>query len=60
MCACKSASVTIVDGLKAAEPTAKCPLCREARVYHGSLHLDELNILLSRRYLYFFRDIKKI
>ncbi|KAF5762863.1 putative transcription factor C2H2 family [Helianthus annuus] len=48
MCACKSASVTIVDGLKAAEPTAKCPLCREARVYHGSLHLDELNILLSR------------
>ncbi|XP_023771611.1 probable E3 ubiquitin-protein ligase BAH1-like 1 [Lactuca sativa] len=49
MCACKSGSVTIVDGLKATEPTAKCPLCRQAGVYKGSLHLDELNILLSRR-----------
>ncbi|KVH94479.1 Zinc finger, RING/FYVE/PHD-type [Cynara cardunculus var. scolymus] len=29
MCACKSGSVTIVDGLKATKPTAKCPLCRE-------------------------------
>ncbi|XP_071716516.1 probable E3 ubiquitin-protein ligase BAH1-like 1 [Rutidosis leptorrhynchoides] len=48
MCACKSGSVTIVDGLKAADPTAKCPLCREAGVYEGSLHLEELNILLSR------------
>ncbi|XP_024981152.1 probable E3 ubiquitin-protein ligase BAH1-like 1 isoform X1 [Cynara cardunculus var. scolymus] len=48
MCACKSGSVTIVDGLKATKPTAKCPLCREAGVYQGSLHLDELNILLSR------------
>ncbi|KAI3749249.1 hypothetical protein L2E82_19856 [Cichorium intybus] len=49
MCACKSGSVTIVDGLKATAPTAKCPLCREAGVYKGSLHLEELNILLSRR-----------
>ncbi|KAK9075751.1 hypothetical protein SSX86_004080 [Deinandra increscens subsp. villosa] len=48
MCACKSGSVTIVDGLKATHPTAKCPLCREAGVYHGSLHLEELNILLGR------------
>ncbi|XP_076915863.1 E3 ubiquitin-protein ligase NLA-like [Bidens hawaiensis] len=48
LCACKSGSVTIVDGLKTTKPTAKCPLCREARVYHGSLHLDELNILLSK------------
>ncbi|XP_059440100.1 probable E3 ubiquitin-protein ligase BAH1-like 1 [Corylus avellana] len=48
MCACSAASVTIVDGLKAAEPKAKCPLCREARVYEGAVHLDELNILLSR------------
>lgn len=48
MCACKSGSVTIVDGLKAAEPTSKCPLCRETGVYEGALHLDELNILLSR------------
>ncbi|KAJ0558983.1 putative E3 ubiquitin-protein ligase BAH1 [Helianthus annuus] len=48
MCACKSGSVTIVDGLQAAKSTAKCPLCREAGVYEGALHLDELNILLSR------------
>ncbi|XP_071718983.1 probable E3 ubiquitin-protein ligase BAH1-like 1 [Rutidosis leptorrhynchoides] len=48
MCACKAASVTIVDGLKAARSTSKCPLCREAGVFEGALHLDELNILLSR------------
>ncbi|KAF9622087.1 hypothetical protein IFM89_029371 [Coptis chinensis] len=48
MCACSSASVTIVDGLKAALPRAKCPLCREAAVYEGAVHLEELNILLSR------------
>ncbi|KAJ6680169.1 E3 UBIQUITIN-PROTEIN LIGASE BAH1 [Salix purpurea] len=48
MCACSAASVTIVDGLKAAEPKEKCPLCRKAGVYEGALHLEELNILLSR------------
>ncbi|KAA0067999.1 putative E3 ubiquitin-protein ligase BAH1-like 1 isoform X1 [Cucumis melo var. makuwa] len=48
MCACSAASVTIVDGLKSANPKAKCPLCREARVYEGAVHLEELNILLSR------------
>ncbi|KAE8009496.1 hypothetical protein FH972_005930 [Carpinus fangiana] len=48
ICACSAASVTIVDGLKAVEPDAKCPLCREAGVYEGAVHLDELNILLSR------------
>ncbi|KAJ8898603.1 hypothetical protein K2173_004216 [Erythroxylum novogranatense] len=48
-CACSAASVTIVDGLKAAEPKEKCPLCRQARVYEGAVHLDELNLLLSRR-----------
>ncbi|XP_041020624.1 probable E3 ubiquitin-protein ligase BAH1-like 1 [Juglans microcarpa x Juglans regia] len=48
LCACSAAAVTIVDGLKSAEPKAKCPLCREAEVYEGAVHLDELNILLSR------------
>ncbi|KAJ6686597.1 E3 UBIQUITIN-PROTEIN LIGASE BAH1 [Salix purpurea] len=47
-CACSAASVTIVDGLKAAEPNEKCPLCRKSGVYEGSLHLEEINILLSR------------
>ncbi|XWS46666.1 hypothetical protein CRYUN_Cryun14cG0087300 [Craigia yunnanensis] len=49
MRACSAASVTIVDGLKAAEPKEKCPLCREAGVYEGAVHLDELSILLRRR-----------
>lgn len=49
MCACSSASVTIVDGLKCAEPKSKCPLCRQEGVFEGAVHLDELNILLSRR-----------
>lgn len=49
MCACNAASVTIVDGLQAASPKEKCPLCREAGVYEGALHLEELNILLGRR-----------
>ncbi|KAL5713059.1 RING-type E3 ubiquitin transferase [Ranunculus cassubicifolius] len=48
MCACSSASVNIVDGLKAADHRAKCPLCREARVYEGAVRLEELNFLLSR------------
>ncbi|KAE8009494.1 hypothetical protein FH972_005928 [Carpinus fangiana] len=50
MCACAAASVTIVDGLKAAELKAKCPLCREGGVYEGAVQLDELNILLSRSF----------
>lgn len=48
MCACKAASVTIVDGLKAAEPKQKCPLCRNAGVYEDAVHLEELNNLLGR------------
>lgn len=31
MCACSASSVTIVDGLKAADSKAKCPLCREVK-----------------------------
>ncbi|KAJ1393615.1 Zinc finger, RING-type [Sesbania bispinosa] len=48
ICACSAASVSIVDGLKAADPKQKCPLCREGAVYKGAVHLDELNILLGR------------
>ncbi|KAK1315546.1 putative E3 ubiquitin-protein ligase BAH1-like 1 [Acorus calamus] len=48
MCSCSAASVSIVDGLKAADPHSKCPLCRQAGVFEGTVHLDELNILLSR------------
>ncbi|KAI3460810.1 hypothetical protein Pfo_017473 [Paulownia fortunei] len=48
MCACKAGSVTIVDGLKAAKPNKKCPICREAGVYEAAVHLEELHVLLSR------------
>ncbi|KAJ4824307.1 hypothetical protein Tsubulata_029368 [Turnera subulata] len=48
ICACSAANVNIIDGLKAAEPREKCPLCRQAGVYEGAVHLEELNILLSR------------
>ncbi|GMH02610.1 hypothetical protein Nepgr_004449 [Nepenthes gracilis] len=49
ICSCSAASVTIVDGLKSASPKEKCPLCREAGVFGGAVHMEELNILLSRR-----------
>ncbi|KAJ8467546.1 hypothetical protein OPV22_030098 [Ensete ventricosum] len=48
MCCCAAASVTIVDGLKAADPKAKCPLCRQEGVNAGAMHLVELKILLSQ------------
>ncbi|OIW06780.1 hypothetical protein TanjilG_11505 [Lupinus angustifolius] len=47
-CACLAASTSIVDGLKAADPKEKCPLCREEGVYEGAVRLEELNILLAR------------
>ncbi|CDP20857.1 unnamed protein product [Coffea canephora] len=37
MRACKAGSVTIVDGLKAASPKEKCPLCREVNTWESSL-----------------------
>ncbi|KAL5560294.1 hypothetical protein UlMin_036505 [Ulmus minor] len=49
MCACSVASVTIVDGLKSADPKSKCPICRQVGVFEGSIHLDELGLLLSQR-----------
>ncbi|XP_039013900.1 E3 ubiquitin-protein ligase BAH1-like [Hibiscus syriacus] len=50
ICACSSASMTIIDGLKAANPKERCLLCRQAGVYEGAVHLDELVTLLRRSY----------
>lgn len=47
-CACKAGSVSIVDGLKAASPRKKCPICREVGVYESAVNLEELHILLKR------------
>lgn len=74
MCACKAGSVSVVDGLKAACPHEKCPICREVfylypfslslslsnnpkldwcqvGVYDNSVNLEELHLLLKRRYV---------
>ncbi|GFP85596.1 E3 ubiquitin-protein ligase bah1 [Phtheirospermum japonicum] len=48
VCACKASSVSIADGLSAANPNKKCPICREEGVYEYSVHMDEVNLLLKR------------
>lgn len=47
-CACSAASVTFVDGLDSADPKAKCPLCRQGRLFGDAVRLSELSILLSK------------
>ncbi|KAJ0235701.1 E3 ubiquitin-protein ligase BAH1 [Hirschfeldia incana] len=59
MCACSAASVNVVDGLKAADPSEKCPLCREVCVYKGAVHLDELSILLKRSCREYWEERRK-
>ncbi|XP_031397285.1 probable E3 ubiquitin-protein ligase BAH1-like [Punica granatum] len=49
LCARSAASMMIFQGLKAASPNAKCPVCREAGVYANSVHMLELNLLLKNR-----------
>ncbi|XP_065635521.1 probable E3 ubiquitin-protein ligase BAH1-like isoform X2 [Quercus suber] len=48
-CACSSASVFLFDGLRAASPKSKCPICREVGVYAKAVHMLELDMLLKRR-----------
>lgn len=48
-CACSAASVATVEGLKSADESSKCPLCRQERVYRGAVHLIELSTLISTR-----------
>ncbi|KAI3869674.1 hypothetical protein MKX03_011871 [Papaver bracteatum] len=48
-CACSAASVMIFQGLKAAEPKCKCPVCREVGVYANPIHMIELDLLLKNR-----------
>lgn len=48
-CACSAASVMIFQGLKAARPDSKCPICREAGVYLNAVHMLELDLLLKGR-----------
>ncbi|KAL5545638.1 hypothetical protein UlMin_005325 [Ulmus minor] len=48
-CACSAASVMICQGLKAATPESKCPVCRETGVYEKAVHMLELDLLVKRR-----------
>ncbi|KAL1542641.1 RING-type E3 ubiquitin transferase [Salvia divinorum] len=48
ICACKAASVTVVDGLKAANRDQKCAICRVDGVHEAPVRLEELHILLSQ------------
>ncbi|KAF8403421.1 hypothetical protein HHK36_011524 [Tetracentron sinense] len=48
-CACSAASVMIFQGLRAASPESKCPICREVGVYANTVHLMELDLLLKNR-----------
>lgn len=42
-CACSAASASIVDGLKAADPKEKCPLCREVSTRYHVLGIEKMN-----------------
>lgn len=46
MCACKAGSVTIVDGLKAADSKEKCPLCREVNFASSSIRATRITFSL--------------
>ncbi|KDP21932.1 hypothetical protein JCGZ_03070 [Jatropha curcas] len=48
-CACSAASVLIFEGLEAATPDAKCPVCREAGVYANAVRMLELDLLFKKR-----------
>eukprot|EP01018_Ginkgo_biloba_P011090 Gb_14146 [translate_table: standard] len=48
-CVCTAASIPIIEGIKAAKPCAKCPICRQKGVYEDSVHLAELDLLVKKR-----------
>ncbi|XP_028784848.1 probable E3 ubiquitin-protein ligase BAH1-like isoform X2 [Neltuma alba] len=48
-CACSAASLMIFQGLKAAGPESKCPICRKVGVYSKAVHMLELDLLLKTR-----------
>ncbi|WVZ08933.1 hypothetical protein V8G54_022279 [Vigna mungo] len=55
-CACSAASVMIFQGLKAASPESKCPICREVGVYSKAVHMVELDLLMKRRCKDYWRE----
>ncbi|XP_058204343.1 probable E3 ubiquitin-protein ligase BAH1-like isoform X1 [Rhododendron vialii] len=49
LCACSAAKVMVFQGLKAANPESKCPVCREEGVYGDAVQMIELDLLLKKR-----------
>ncbi|CAK9159424.1 unnamed protein product [Ilex paraguariensis] len=56
LCACSAASVMSFQGVKAASPESKCPVCREVGVYANAVHMIELNMLLKKRCKEYWRE----
>jgi len=48
ICACTGASIPTIEGLKAANQRARCPICRQMGVYADSVHLTELGLLVKK------------
>jgi len=48
-CACTGASIPTIEGVKAANQRARCPICRQMGVYADSVHLTELGLLVKKR-----------
>ncbi|XP_020960920.1 probable E3 ubiquitin-protein ligase BAH1-like isoform X2 [Arachis ipaensis] len=55
-CACSAASVMMFQGLKAASPESKCPICREDGVYPKKVRMLELGLLMKRRYNDYWKE----
>ncbi|KAH7280737.1 hypothetical protein KP509_36G012200 [Ceratopteris richardii] len=55
-CACSAASVPTIEGVKSADRSAKCPLCREVRVYEDAMRLTELDTLIRTRCKDYWED----
>ncbi|WJX79636.1 RING-type E3 ubiquitin transferase [Trifolium repens] len=55
-CACSAASVMTFQGLKAASPESKCPICREVGVYSKAVRMLELNLLMKRRCKVYWKE----
>ncbi|GLJ14442.1 hypothetical protein SUGI_0233530 [Cryptomeria japonica] len=48
-CACTSASVPTIAGVKAAKQKSMCPICRQMGVYANSVYLVQSGLLLKKR-----------
>eukprot|EP00246_Nothoceros_aenigmaticus_P018251 TRINITY_DN9479_c0_g2_i2.p1 TRINITY_DN9479_c0_g2~~TRINITY_DN9479_c0_g2_i2.p1 ORF type:complete len:353 (-),score=38.02 TRINITY_DN9479_c0_g2_i2:25-1083(-) len=55
-CLCTAASIPAYLGVKSADQTAKCPLCRQEGGFPTAIRLPELSILVKNRYHGYWKD----